>query len=557
MNNFPARLLYGLIAIVMLSSCASRKGRITSPNLSFNQQSQFDQIYFKASKEKVLGNYTEAAKLFADALKINPKSHATMYQLGNINMAVSGYHDAVYWSEKALLANPSYNYWYAGQLAQAYSKVGAYEKSAKIFEVMISEEPDRRLSYEEAAKQYINAQEYKKAVNWLEQLVDRFGIDEESARMLEGLSYELGKNKVGISWMQKLADSDPQNVRYKGLLAESYIRDGQLEVAKSLYNSILSIEPSNGYAHFGLSDIFKHTKQEDSSFYYLNKGFDDINVPVELKIKVIGSFFSFIRRDENMKNKAITLSEKLIQIHPKEDKAHLVRSDVLHATGSPEQARNHLVTASELNPADIGIWKKLLGLDDELGNNKWLLEDSKNALSYFPNQPFLYIINSFANYSEGAYEQAISVAEEGLDIALLRNDKTDLLVTVADASYELGLYEKSFETYDEVLELDPNNDGAMNNYAYYLAEQNTRLEDALEMINTALKANPNRPTYTDTKGWVLYQMGRYDEALIELKKAFDFFKNDREVGEHYAACLRKLNRTEEAQQVIDGLNKVN
>ena len=97
-------------------------------------------MYFKASTQKVLGNYTEAARLFGDALKIDPKSHAAMYQLGNINMAVSGFHDAVYWTEKAVLGNPNYNYWYAGQLAQAYSKVGAYEKSAKIFEIMIEEE---------------------------------------------------------------------------------------------------------------------------------------------------------------------------------------------------------------------------------------------------------------------------------------------------------------------------------------------------------------------------------------------------------------------------------
>lgn len=557
MSNFPTRVLIGLATVLTLSSCASRKGKIDTSKLNFNQQSQFDQVYFKASTQKVLGNYTEAARLFGDALKIDPKSHAAMYQLGNINMAVSGFHDAVYWTEKAVLGNPNYNYWYAGQLAQAYSKVGAYEKSAKIFEIMIEEEPDRRLNYQEVSKQYINAQDFKKSIKWLEQLVARFGIDEESARLLEGLNYEIGKNKEAIAWMQKLSDSDPESVRFKGLLAESFIRDGQVSVAKSLYNDILKSEPNNGYAFFGLSDIYKRANQEDSSFYYLNKGFEDITVPIELKIKVVGSFFSFIRRDEKMKEKALILTEKLIEVHAKEEKAHLVRSDVLHASGAVDQARNHLVIAADINPADIGIWKKLLGLDDELRNNMWLLQDSKKALSFFPNQPFLYIINSFANYAEKDYETAISVAEEGLDIALLRNDRTVLLVTVADASYELGLYEKAYETYDEVLEMDPANDGAMNNYAYYLAEQNTRLDDALEMINTALKANPNRPTYLDTKGWVLYQQGKYEDALSVLEKAYNHFPNDEEVVGHYIACLRKLNREEEAKKVEEGLKKVN
>ena len=230
---------------------------------------------------------------------------------------------------------------------------------------------------------------------------------------------------------------------------------------------------------------------------------------------------------------------------------------MLHAIGEKTKARSHIIKASELNPGDIGIWKKLLGIDDELSNATYLLKDSKKALEYYPNQPFLYIINSFANFTEGNYETAISVAEEGMEIALLRNDQTDLLVTIADASYELGLYEKSFETYDEVLELDPPNDGAMNNYAYYLAEQKTRLEDALTMIDKALGANPNRPTYLDTKGWVLFQLGRYNDAIIILEKAYNHFRRDSEVGMHYIKCLEKLGRTEEANKIRNEISQVN
>ncbi len=557
MKYNPLRLSIYVVAAVLLTACAGKKSLPSASKLSYNERAQFDQLYFKASKEKVLGNYTESARLFADALKIDPNSHAAMYQMGNLNMAVSGFNDAVYWSEQAMLANPAYNYWYAGQLAQAYSKVAAYEKSAKIFEIMVTEEPEKPLNYLEVGKQYINAQEFKKAIKWLENYVGKFGIDEETARLLEGLNLQIGKDKEAIQWMEKLAESDPESVRFQGLLAESFIRTGQMDKAKTLYNGILKKDPKNGYAYFGLSDIYKRNKQHDSSFYFLQEGFNDITVPIELKIKVVGSFFPYLRTDESMRLKALTLTQKLVKVHPNEDKAHLVRSDVLHAIGEKIKARSHIVKASELNPGDIGIWKKLLGIDDELSNATYLLKDSKKALEYYPNQPFLYIINSFANFTEGNYETAISVAEEGMEIALLLNDQTDLLVTIADASYELGLYEKSFETYDEVLELDPSNDGAMNNYAYYLAEQKTRLEDALTMIDKALGANPNRPTYLDTKGWVLFQLGRYNDAIIILEKAYNHFRRDSEVGMHYIKCLEKLGRTEEANKIRNEISQVN
>ncbi|MFT5722963.1 MAG: tetratricopeptide (TPR) repeat protein [Bacteroidia bacterium] len=557
MKNLPQSLLIGLVVILTATSCANRKGVTELSKLSFQQRAQFDQLYFKASKQKVLGNYPEAARLFADALKIDPRSHATMYQLANLNMAVSGFHDAVYWAEKSMLDNPVYNYWYAGQLAQAYSKVGEFRKSAQVFEVMAENEPERPTNYQEASRQYINAQEFKKAIKLLEVYVDRFGIDEEAARMIEGLYFELGKSKDGISWMQKLTDSDPDNVRYIGLLAESYVRDRQNDKAKMLYLRILKMEPDNGYGHFGLSDIYKRQKQEDSSFYHLTKGFDDVIIPIETKIKVVGSFFPYLRSNDKMRDRALVLTKKLITVHDKEDKAYLVRSDVLHVLGEQEDARKLIITASELNPGNIGIWKKLLGIDDELGNYAWLVDDSKEALSYFPNQPFLYIINSFANYSTYKYEQAISMAEEGLEIALLPSDRIDLLVTIADASYELGQYEKTYETYDEVLELDPKNDGAMNNYAYYLSEQQVRLNDALVMIDKALLINPNRPTYLDTKGWVLFQLERYSEALPILEKAYSHFIKDKEVANHYADCLEKLGKNGDAQKVRDALNKTN
>ncbi len=555
MKRLPYNFLALLLAAVMFSSCASKKVEVSS-RLNFAQQNQFDQLYFKASKQKVLGNYVEAAKLFIDALKIDPQSHAAMYQMGNLSIAVTNYHDAVYWSEKAMLTNPDYNYWYAGQLAQSYNKVGEFMKSAQIFEVMMDQEPDKRRNYEEASRQYINAGEFKKATGILEDYVKRFGLNEDVARMLEGLAYQQRKPKDAIAWMKKLVETNPTDIRYQGLLAESYGRNNQFDEAKAIYLSILRQEPGNGYANFGLSEIYQKTKQEDSSFHYLLTAFNDERVPLEMKMKVVGSYFPLLQR-EKMRAQALQLTQRLVEVHDKEEKAFIAHGDVLHAAGKMNEARNSLLKATEINPGDITVWRKLLSIDDELKNFEWLQIDSKNALEMFPNQPFLYIINAFAAFTNEDYTGAKTVAEEGLEIALLKNDKTDLLSTIGDASYELKDYKSCFEAYEELLELDAANDGALNNYAYYLSEQNQQLERALEMIDRALAINPTRATYIDTKGWILFMLERYDEALPLLKEAYNLIPNDEEIAEHYAQCLAKLNKLDEAQKVRDDINKTN
>ncbi|MBO6516140.1 MAG: tetratricopeptide repeat protein [Bacteroidia bacterium] len=550
----PINISTFVLSMLLLVSCANRKGTVSN-GLNYAQKTKFDQLYFSAAKQKVLGNYNEAAKQFAEALKIDPNSHDVMYQMANLNMAVSDFHNAVYWAENSMLANPKFNYWYAGQLAQAYNKVGEFTKSAAIFEVMMDEEPERRRNYEEASRQYVNAGQFKKSIEILEKYVDRFGINEDAARLLESLNFQIGKPKEALAWMKKLVESDPDDIRYQGLLAESYSRDEKWEEAKAIYFRILSKEPQNGYANFGLSEIYQKSNEEDSSFHYLQLAFEDKLVPLEMKLKVVGSFFPHLQSNEKMKEQAIQLTSKLINVHDQEAKAFLAHGDILHASGDLLGARESLLQATKISGSDIGIWRKLLSIDDELDDLEMLKEDSKNALELFPSQPFLYIINSYACFATDQFQEAITVAEEGMDIALLKHDKADLLSTIADASYELKNFDKCFETYDELLEISPKNDGALNNYAYYLSEQNQNLDKALTMINEALQLNPNRPTYIDTKGWVLFKQGKYELALVELEKAYKMIPTDSEVAEHYAQCLIKLDKVTEANEVRESINK--
>jgi len=539
-----------VVSALLLSACGSTK-KASQSGLSFKKRSQFNEIYFRAAKKKVLGNYTEAAQEFAKCLEIDPNSHAVMYQMANINMAVSNFTDAVYWAERSVETNNKFNYWYSGQLAQAYSKIASFDKSAKVFETMIAAEPDKRLNYTEAGKQYINDGNFKKSAKIMRKYVDKFGIDEESARLLEGLSVRLGKPKDAVAWMKQLADAHPNEVRFQGLLAETHLRAGQVEQAKTIYYGILTSAPENGYAHFGLADIYKKEGNVDSSFSHLKSAFSDRQTPVEMKMKVIGSFIPYIRRDKDMKAQALALSEKLTNAHFDEAKAWLVRGDILHAAQNLSKAREALKVAVDLDPSNMTAWRKILSIDDEMMHYEFLVYDSNTAIEFFPNQPFLYIINSYAHYTLLEYQEARDRAKEGLEIALLPTDRSDLLSTLGDAEYMLKNYQACFEAYEEVLEIQPSDAGALNNYAYYLSEQDTALDRALEMINKALEEESNIPTYLDTKGWVLYKLKRYEDALVYLKKAYTALPKDKEVASHYRDCLLKLGKTEEAKQITE------
>jgi tetratricopeptide (TPR) repeat protein len=63
-----------------------------------------------------------------------------------------------------------------------------------------------------------------------------------------------------------------------------------------------------------------------------------------------------------------------------------------------------------------------------------------------------------------------------------------------------------------------------NFLAYCLAQKGERLDEALGLIDKALKTEPESAAFIDTRGWILLKMGRVTEARDELKKALGICK---------------------------------
>ena len=554
MKRVPFILL--LVSTVLLSSCGVFKKGSTS-ELGFAEKRKFQDLYYKASKQKILENKFEAVTLFEKALEVNPKSHATMYQIANLKFALHDLSSAIYMAEQSIKLNPEYNFWYYGQLGQFYNRQGLYTEAGEIFKKMAGFEPERKSNYIESANQFMNALDFKNALSMLEEYERMFGIDEQSARKMEGLFGELKKPEKANAAMEKLVAANPGNIRYMGLLAESYLRAQKVDRAKAIYEQMIEQDPGNGYAHFGLADISRKAEKEGESYEHMLKAFEDEEVSIALKLQVVQSFFPFLRSDSTMRSRAFRLMEILETVHSQEPNVFIAFSDILYTSGDANSARNKLRRSLELDASNFNGWQQLIALNSEIGDFEAMEKDSKKFLDRFPVQPLPYLSNSHANMLLGFYEQAIHVAQEGLEISRLKEDKSQLLITLATSFYEIEEFKKSDDAHDELLELAPNDDLALNNYAYFLAVRGQRLEKAREMSEKALSISPNNVSYLDTYGWVLFKSGKFDEAIKPLKRAYKLDSNDPEILEHLGETLMKLNRIQEAESIFKKLEKIN
>ena len=109
--------------------------------------------------------------------------------------------------------------------------------------------------------------------------------------------------------------------------------------------------------------------------------------------------------------------------------------------------------------------------------------------------------------------------------------------------------------FRRILVAEPEDVNALNALGYTLADRTTRYGEALELIDRARAAEPDSAAIIDSYGWVLYRLGRNDEALSELRRAFSMQK-DPEIASHLGELLWVMGRKDEARKYFDEARKL-
>ena len=85
----------------------------------------------------------------------------------------------------------------------------------------------------------------------------------------------------------------------------------------------------------------------------------------------------------------------------------------------------------------------------------------------------------------------------------------------------------------------------LNNYAYFISEETDDaelLEKAMKMSAKAIYLEKGNSTYLDTFAWILYKLGRYEQARKHMRQALSLDRTESaELPLHYGDILFALN----------------
>jgi tetratricopeptide (TPR) repeat protein len=98
----------------------------------------------------------------------------------------------------------------------------------------------------------------------------------------------------------------------------------------------------------------------------------------------------------------------------------------------------------------------------------------------------------------------------------------------------------------DILQRDPSDATALNYLGYMLAERGQRLDEAVDLVQRALKIEPGNPSFLDSLGWAYYQQGKLDLADPPLSEAASKMPNNSVIQDHLGDLRFKQHRFADA-----------
>ena len=252
--------------------------------------------------------------------------------------------------------------------------------------------------------------------------------------------------------------------------------------------------------------------------------------------------------------------------------------------------------AAQTNSDLAGVYFALaLHLDDDLHVARTLWADSldgsnrrENAIDLLREVPESSVFYATARGQlawalrrEGRNDDALRIASEALEISADRNLKIQLgdlfrslddleqaahifsEVIDADAEaneqdwrlfYARGAIREQLDMWPEgeadlliALDLAPRQPALLNYLGYSWIDRGERLEQSLEMIETAVALRPNAGFIVDSLGWAHYQLGDYEKAVEHLERAVELSPSEAELNHHLGDAYWQVGRKTEAK----------
>jgi tetratricopeptide (TPR) repeat protein len=422
------------------------------------------------------------------------------------------------------------------KLGDALIKAGKNGEAIEILSRRVADEPENALAID-LLRQAIQGGESKPSnatVEMLKQAVFANPTNTVLVELLSDAQISLGKTDDAVKTLKNSIQNSPK--ADKNTLANLQISLGDIYLQANRHDEAIS-SYEQALTAFGIEKTLLTTEDQR-----------------EFAVKV---FEKIIRTYKNAGKAAEAKSaiERARILLGKEDLfADKQLISLLRESGRKDEALQAVRSVRKKFAEDYPLLRTEATILTETGRveegvaliNNLIKQKSQYPSAYYDDFSNYLFISSLYSQAKKPKE-AIETAQKAVAAAESQEKKQLANISLANAQHQSGNHQQAETTLRTVLKQMPDNPIALNNLGYYLLERNERIDEAVSLIEQALKIDPTNSSYLDSLGWGYYKLGKLPEAERYLKQAIRYNPASANTFEHLGDVYLKQGNPTLAQ----------
>jgi tetratricopeptide (TPR) repeat protein len=456
------------------------------------------------------GQFDKAIPMLSELVKQEPQWEDGATMLVEAYSAADREDEAVKFLEEQVEQNPEL----LPTLADLYANQRKFRDAADAYQMAVQASPrsfDLKVRWASMLLNTGTKEDVTTARNALREALTLRGTDERALYLSSVAERRTGNFPEAESAARKLMAQNPRNANGFVALAETLEERRQYQAVvdalapamgafRSAQNSARALAillPHLGFAYqqVGQFDKAITTFEEARKVSPRDPSITGYLISAQMSARNFGAAAELARQARTQDPDNLTLAR--------------LEAQALRQSGKPDQAFAVLEGVTQKRQNDPDAFIALAELYSDAGRGPQAVKVLQDAQAKFPNE------------SSVAFELA----------AVFEKQKR---------------FTESEAVFRQLIARQPDHAGALNYLGYMLAERGDRLAESVELIQRALKIDPDNGSYLDSLGWAYFKSGKFDLAAEHLKRAADQLVTNSVVQDHYGDALARLGQYDQA-----------
>lgn len=375
------------------------------------------------------------------------------------------------------------------------------------------------------------------AIERLQRMETEYPTVKPLASVQKALIYEVQKDNNNAEIFYLKSFDENVSLRSAWMVGQFYERNGDTAKAVAVYKKMIDKIPEAPLPIIALVRIQKDGPDQDEPAKTIQDG-------VASALYDVAS----VLYQESSPRMAILYAQMAHYLAPKDPFINLLLGDIFAVSKIRQTAEGFYNEVD--NSSDLAVLAKfrLVALYESEGkiNRAMKLLDDMTANPIVKRQALTEIADIYRRQEE--FSKAVPYYSQVIDMIKAPVESDWPIYYARAISLERDKQWQDAEAdLQQALKLSPNQPEVLNYLAYTWADHGKNLDKALDMLMRALEGAQQDPYITDSVGWALYRLERYEDSVAYFEAAVQGLPDDATVNDHLGDAYWKVGRRLEAQ----------